>query len=88
MTSATLRLALVSLALGFVPGGGRQMSDDDLSKAIAAVIVDNGFPCAAVLDISPLAAEDQFGVTCAESPDAGQVAHYIMNLRDGTARRA
>ncbi len=88
MTTTTLRLVVVSLALGLFPGGSRQMSDDDLSKAVAAVIVDNGFLCAAVLEISPLRDADQFEVTCAERPDASQIAHYIMNMRDGTARRA
>lgn len=82
------KLALLSLALGFTSSSPEPISDTELSKAVAAIIVENGFLCAAVLEVRGLEQRDLFEVTCTERAGESTTARYIMDMSNGTAVKA
>lgn len=69
------------------PQSGRA-SRSDLMEMTALIINANGYLCASVTDIRPLAVSNQYEVTCIEYRGGSGAVRYIMNAVKGTAFKA
>ena len=61
---------------------------DALLEQVATIINFNGFLCAEVTDVRPLASANTYEVTCVEYRGGSGTVRYILNALKGVAFKA
>ncbi len=78
-----MRLALICALLVFLPNylNAQSLSREELKEFMAFTINANGFLCAKVVEVLPLALKDTYEVTCVEYRGGKRTVEYLFAVR-------